>query len=69
VRQWSHAPLFIGNHHEKQHLQTCGTPVKVGGSYQAKSHFFCYQTLICVIAGEPHPQPHYQTASLSSGKQ
>jgi len=46
-------------------LQTCGTPLKVGGSYQAKSHFFFYQTLICVAAGEPHPQPHYQTASYT----
>jgi hypothetical protein len=25
--------------------------------------FFYYQTLKYVVAGEPHPQPHYQTAS------
>ena len=25
--------------------------------------FFSYQTKICVAAGEPHPQPRYQTAS------
>jgi len=30
-----------------------------------KNHFFlCYQTLKYVVAGESHPQPHYQTTSL-----
>jgi len=29
-----------------------------------ENHFsFYYQTLKYVVAGEPHPQPHYQTAS------
>jgi len=44
-------------------LQTCGTAAKISGSYQGKLFFFCYQTLIYVVAGQPHPQPHYQTTS------
>jgi hypothetical protein len=31
-------------------LQTCGTAAKIDGSYQEKSFFFCYQTLIYVAA-------------------
>jgi len=61
---WLHCSLEITTRSSKMLLlQTCGTPVKVGGSYQVKSYFFRYQTLICVAAGEPYLQPHYQTAS------
>jgi hypothetical protein len=43
-------------------LQTCGTAAKIDESYKKRlSFFFCYQTLVYVAAGEPHPQPHYQT--------
>jgi len=57
---WLHCSL------ENQHVQTCGTAAKIGGSYQGNSLFFCYQTLIYVAAGKPHPQSHYQTASTRS---
>jgi hypothetical protein len=30
-----------------------------------KCFYFDYQTLINMVAGEPHPQPRYQTASYS----
>jgi hypothetical protein len=36
---------------------------KLMGSTKKNHFFFCYQTLVYVAAGEPHPQPHYQTAS------
>jgi len=47
-------------------LQTCGTTTKIDGSYQEKSLFLLLpNTDICGCgAGEPHPQPHYQTTSL-----
>jgi len=33
------------------------------GPTNKNQFFLCYQTLKYVVAGEPHPQPHYQTAS------
>jgi hypothetical protein len=67
TEQWSHAPLLRGNHNEKQ--QNCCFSKPVVQQLKLvdptnKNHFFlCYQTLKYVVAGEPHPQPHYQTAS------
>jgi len=28
-----------------------------------KHFFLLYQTVLCMAAGEPHPQPHYQTGT------
>lgn len=66
MQQWSHAPLLRGNHHEKQQNTASPNlwrsrenwwvpPMKI-------TFFFCYQTLRYMVASEPHPQPHYQTA-------
>jgi hypothetical protein len=35
------------------------------GSTKIKLHFLLNQTTISVVAGEPHPQPQYQTATNS----
>jgi hypothetical protein len=37
--------------------------LKLVGPINENHFFLCYQTLKYVVAGEPHPQPHYQTAS------
>jgi len=37
--------------------------LKLVGPTNKNQFFLCYQTLKYVVAGEPHPQPHYQTAS------
>ena len=42
-------------------LQNLNHSCKIGGCYQHKLLFFLNQRVICVAAGEPHPQPHYQT--------
>jgi len=43
--------------------KTCGFILICSGSYQWKAFFSFYQTILCVAAGEPHPQPHSQTAT------
>ena len=37
---------------------------KLVGPTKKTHFFFCYQTLIYVVASEPHPQLHYQTTSI-----
>ena len=39
--------------------------LKLVGPTNKNQFFLCYQTLKYVVVGEPHPQPHYQTASKS----
>jgi len=42
--------------------------LKLMGSTNENHFSFYYQTLKYVVAGEPHLQPHYQTASKSKGR-
>jgi len=58
--KWSMAPLFSGS---PLRGATCGIAVKLVDPTIRNHFFFLYQTVICVDAGKPHPQPHYQSAS------
>jgi hypothetical protein len=54
------------NNHEKQQKCCFSNPAvgqqKLVGPTKQNQFCFLYQTLKCVVTGEPHPQPHYQTA-------
>jgi len=67
TEQWSHAPLLqlpaSGEAVKCCFSKTCGFILICSGSYQGKAIFFLYQTILRVAAGEPHPQPHSQTAT------
>jgi hypothetical protein len=43
--------------------KTCGTAEFLVGPTSINHCFFIKQTVIFVAAGEPHPQPHYQTGT------
>ena len=67
MRQWSHAPLFMGKSPREAAKCCFSKPVarqrKLVGPIKKNYFFFYYQTLIYVVADEPHPLPHYQRAS------
>jgi len=53
-------------HKKQQGAASCkpvAVPQLVVGPTNQKMLFLLYQTIIVVAAGEPHPQPQYQTAS------
>jgi hypothetical protein len=70
----THAPLLLNNGAmlligklPREAAKCCfSKPVaqqrKLVGPTKKNCFFFCYQTLVYVATGEPHPQPHYQTA-------
>jgi hypothetical protein len=62
------ASLFSGSSQREAakccFYKTCGTTEFLVGPISIKLRFFFNQTFISVAAGEPHPQPHYQTASM-----
>jgi hypothetical protein len=66
------ASLFIRNPHEKQQNVASPKPAaRLQGWWVLPSKitfFFLYQTLICVAADEPHPQPQYQTILESASE-
>jgi len=63
-----HAPLFISllSTRSNTYAASCklvAVPQLVVGPTNKNVFFLLYQTIIVVAAGEPHPQPQYQTAS------
>jgi hypothetical protein len=60
MQQWSIAPLFT--EHALLFLKNTNPAAgqqKLVGSTKQNQFCLLYQILICVAAGEPHPQSHY----------
>jgi hypothetical protein len=58
-----HGSIVPKNNHESCFSNPAAEQQKLVGPTKQNQFCFLYQTIKCVAAGEPHSQPHYQTAS------